>query len=292
MHEAKPPAALLPVLKKGEVLMHLLGIFIEDFRSIRKQWLPADGLVVLFGANSAGKTSALEAAVELLTAASSRRIDPGQPEEQDVSAKGSILFTLPDAGISGSPGAELYTALLTGEHAGGQAWKGLAPDAADLLRGKAAGDAREWIASRLVEAGRAGLLPDREILARSVLDPAATYFVADSHPANPNLVEDSDEVRMGVAAAQLPGDVIEAAHRIAADTDHDDVLWRIADSLATDQTALIGPVADGDAISDAFPPVIVLDGDPESLSAELRKALPVIHDRLWDRADLDVPFSH
>jgi hypothetical protein len=124
-----------------------------------------------------------------------------------------------------------------------------------------------------------------------VLDPAATYFVADSHPANPNLVEDSDEVRMCVAAAQLPGDVIEAAHRIAADTDHDDVLLRIADSLAAEQTALIGPVADGNAISDAFPPVIVLDGDPESLSAELRKALPVIHDRLWDRAWLDAPFD-
>ena len=41
--------------------MRLHAIFIKDFRSIRNQWLPADGLVVLFGANSAGKTSALEA---------------------------------------------------------------------------------------------------------------------------------------------------------------------------------------------------------------------------------------
>ena len=32
--------------------------------------------------------------------------------------QGAIVFILPDAGISGSPGAELYTALLTGEHAG------------------------------------------------------------------------------------------------------------------------------------------------------------------------------
>ena len=104
--------------------MRLLGIFIKEFRSIRNQWLPADGLVVLFGANSAGKTSALEAARELLTAASSRRIDPGEPEEQDVSATGSIVFTLPDAGISGSPGAELYTALLTGEHAAARRGKG------------------------------------------------------------------------------------------------------------------------------------------------------------------------
>ena len=255
--------------------MRLLGIFIEDFRSIRNQVLPADGLVVLFGANSAGKTSVLEAAVELLTAASSSRIDPGELEDYASAPTGSIWFTLPDAGISGSPGADLYTALLVGEHAGGQAWKELAPDAAGLLRGKTAGNAREWIASRLVGAGRAGLLPDREFLARSVLDPSAAFFVAGS-----------DDVDMHANASWLPGDVIDAAHRIAADTDHDDVLWRIADSLAVRQSALIGRVADRDAISDIFPPVIKLDGDPESLSAQLVRALPVIHDRLWDRTDI------
>ena len=250
--------------------MRLHVIFIKDFRSIREQRLPADGLVVLFGVNSAGKTSVLEAAVELLTAVSSSRVDPGGPEDEDVPATGAIGFTLPDAGISGSPGAGLYTALLTGEHADGQAWKELAPDAAGVLRGKTAGDAREWIASRLVEAGRAGLLADREILARGVLDPAAAYFGADS-----------DDVYMYAHASRLPGDVIDAAHRIVADTDHDDVLWRIANSLATGRPALIGSVADRTAISDAFPPVIELDGDPEALSAELRETLPVIHNRLW-----------
>lgn len=250
--------------------MRLLQIFIEDFRSIRKQRLPAEGLVVLLGENSAGKTSVLEAAVELLTVGGSRRIDPGWPEEQDAPATGSIWFTLPDAGIGDSPGAELYRELLTGEHLGGQAWEELAPDLAGLLRGKTAGDAREWIASRLVEAGRAGLLPDREILARSVLDPASVFFVAGS-----------EAVDMHVYSPGLPGDVIDAAHRIAADPDHDDVLWRIADSLVTRQTALIGPVADRDEIRDAFPPVIVVDGDPAALFAELVKALPVIHNRLW-----------
>jgi hypothetical protein len=223
--------------------MRLHAIFIKDFRSIRKQRLPADGLVVLFGVNSAGKTSVLEAAVELLTAVSSSRLDPAVPEDEDVPATGAIWFTLPDAGISGSPGAGLYTALLTGEHADGQAWEELAPDAARVLRGKTAGDAREWIASRLVEAGLAGLLPDREILARSVLNPAAAFFTAGS-----------ENVDMHAYAPLLPGDVIDAAHRIAADTDHDDVLWRIANSLATGRPALIGPVADRIAISDAFPP--------------------------------------
>jgi recombinational DNA repair ATPase RecF len=68
--------------------------------------------VVLFGPNSAGKTSVLEAAVELLRAASSPRIDPRGAE--DVFATGSIRFTLPGAGISGSPDAEMYRDLLNG----------------------------------------------------------------------------------------------------------------------------------------------------------------------------------
>jgi AAA domain, putative AbiEii toxin, Type IV TA system len=250
--------------------MRLLGITIEDFRSIHDQWLPTDGLVVLFGPNSAGKTSVLEAAVELLRAASNPRVDPGA--RGDVFAVGSVQFTLPDAEISASPDAELYRALLTGEHVRGKAWEWLAPEAADLLRGKAADDAREWIASRLVESGQVGLQHDREILARAVLDPAVAFFVADF-----------EGVLMRVAASHVSDDVIEAAHRIAADTDSDDDLLReIAVRLTTERAAAIGSVADFEKLADAFPPVIVLDGAPASLSADLRTSMPVIHDRLWD----------
>jgi len=123
-----------------EVLMRLLGITIEEFRSVRGQWLPADGLVVLFGPNSAGKTSVLEAAVELLMAGSHLRTDPGLLE--DVWAQGSVWFALPRAGISGSPDAELYRAFLTGGQAGGHGWDGLTSEAADVFTGKTADDAR------------------------------------------------------------------------------------------------------------------------------------------------------
>ena len=88
---------MLSVLKKGEVLMPLDRIFIEGFRSIREQWLPADGLVVLFGPNSAGKTSVLEAAVELLGAASSRRIDPGENRELVELYRKALHVTFPVA---------------------------------------------------------------------------------------------------------------------------------------------------------------------------------------------------
>lgn len=42
--------------------MRLLEVNISEFRSITDRKLKADGLVVLFGPNSAGKTSVLEAA--------------------------------------------------------------------------------------------------------------------------------------------------------------------------------------------------------------------------------------
>jgi hypothetical protein len=255
---------------KGEgVLMRLLGVTIEEFRSIRGQWLPADGLVVLFGPNSAGKTSVLEAAVELLRAGSHLRTDPGLLE--DVWAQGSVWFTLPRARTSGSSDAEFYRAFLSGEHAGSRAWDGLVPEAGDLLRGKTSDDMREWIASRLVDGGEAGQQADRAVLAQSVLDPAAVFFVADI-----------GRVFIYADADQIPEDAIEAARRIAAWEGTNDPLREIAVGLSTERQAAIGSVTDSGALADAFPPVIVLDGNPESLSAELRKTLPVIHDLLWE----------
>jgi AAA domain, putative AbiEii toxin, Type IV TA system len=249
--------------------MRLLGIAIEEFRSIRSQWLPADGLVVLFGPNSAGKTSVLEAAVELLRAGSHLRTDPGLLE--DVWAQGSVSFTLPAAGISGSADAELYRALLSGARSRGRAWDDLASGAADLLSEKTADDVREWIASRLADAGQAGPDPDREILARSVLDPSVASFVVNIQG-----------VFACADADRIPGDAMEAARRMAASEAASDPLREIAVGLCTERRAAIGRVADGEALADAFPPVIMLDGDPESLSAELRKALPRIHDLLWE----------
>lgn len=57
--------------------MRLRGLVIEDFRSIGGQWLPAAGLV-LFGPDSAGKTSVLEATADLLGAGSHLRTDPAE----------------------------------------------------------------------------------------------------------------------------------------------------------------------------------------------------------------------
>jgi hypothetical protein len=184
-------------------------------------------------------------------------------------AQGSVWFTLPRAGIGGSADAEFYRAFLNGEHAGSRAWDGLAPEAADLLRGKTADDPREWIVSRLVDGGQAGQEPDRAVLARSVLDPAGAFFVA--HIGGVFMYADAD---------RIPNVAIKAARRIAAGEGTNDPLWEIAVGLSAERQVEISSVADSGILADAFPPVIVLDGDSESLSAELRKALPVIHDLL------------
>lgn len=144
----------------------------------------------------------LEAAVELLRAGSHLRTDPGLLE--DVWAQGSVWFTLPRARTGGSSDAEFYRAFLNGEHAGSRAWDGLVSKAGDLLRGKTADDAREWIASRLVDGGQAGQEADRAVLARSVLDPAAAFFIA--HIGGVFVYADAD---------RIPDDAIEAARRIA-----------------------------------------------------------------------------
>ena len=72
--------------------MRLLNVEIEQFRSIEDQWIPADGLVVLFGPNSAGKTSVLEAVEHLITQAGTLRPDPGADEDPTV--QGSVTFDL------------------------------------------------------------------------------------------------------------------------------------------------------------------------------------------------------
>jgi predicted ATP-dependent endonuclease of OLD family len=69
--------------------VRLLRIDIESFRSIEDEWLPAAGLVVLFGANSAGKTSVLEAAEQLMSQAGTLRSDQPQQDRPDNVAPGT-----------------------------------------------------------------------------------------------------------------------------------------------------------------------------------------------------------
>lgn len=267
--------------------MRLVGIDIEDFRSIHDQRLPAEGLVVLLGPNSAGKTSVLEAARELAGGSgTAHRADPGEPESPY--AVGTLWFDLPAAGDPSSEEVETIRRLLCGEDSDGwegegPAWERLEPGTAVLLKGASTADARVYLAEQLAGSGEAGEPGDRELLARAVLG------------SSPLFAADALGIRLLAQVSSLPGEAIAAAARIAASPASGDRLQEIAVQLGASGQADVATVAAGlfssQILTTALPPVIVLDGDVGSLAAELTRVVPVIHDLLWSVAADDELFA-
>jgi hypothetical protein len=257
--------------------LRLLNVEIERFRSIEDQWIPAEGLVVLFGPNSAGKTSVLEAVEHLITQACMLRHDPGADEDPIV--LGSVTFDLPAAGVAGSEDALIYRSLLCGEYSkpgvfgdSGDPWDWLKDGLSERLRGAGLDQAKSLLAEALARSGDAGSFEDREVLARSVFDPDAAYFSADLTNMNLN-----------VRGSSLRAEARDAARRIAAMAG-DDALWKLATGLVSNgqaHVAWVGGVSQWQTFVSNFPPVIVLDGDLESLSTELESAIVAVHDRFW-----------
>jgi len=136
---------LLPLLDYRGGRVRLLQVDISEFRSIADQKLTADGLVVLFGPNSAGKTSVLEAAEQLITRAEIRRVDPANLELDD--ADGSVFFNLPGADVPGSPDSETYRWLLCGEPSQEAAWDWLGAGTSERIRHAHLAQAREYLAT-------------------------------------------------------------------------------------------------------------------------------------------------
>jgi hypothetical protein len=259
--------------------LHLLDVEIEHFRSIEDQRIPAEGLVVLFGPNSAGKTSVLEAVEELVARAATVRADPG--EDDDPYVLGSVTFDVPGAGVAGSKDAQLYRSLLCGEYTGpdmfgnsGDAWAWLREGLSERLKDADLGAAISVLAEALVGSGDAGSITDRQVLARSIFDPDAVYFA-----------DGLTSISLNVDGPSLPAKAMDAAERIASATG-DDALWKLATGLASAGWVHVAWVGNGGgkarSFAEEFPPVIVLDGDLESLSAELESAIVTIHNRLWD----------
>jgi hypothetical protein len=103
--------------------MRVLQVNISEFRSIDNQKLPAEGQVVLFGPNSAGKTSVLEAAEHFITRVDVGRTDPAEVWQLDL--RGSVFFDLPAADMADSADAETYRWLLCGERSDEHGWEWL-----------------------------------------------------------------------------------------------------------------------------------------------------------------------
>jgi energy-coupling factor transporter ATP-binding protein EcfA2 len=263
-----------------DAILRLIQIDIQQFRSIEDQYIPAQGLVVLFGTNSAGKTSLLEAVENLITSAPSFRPDPGA--EEDPFVLGSVIFDLPAANFAESEDARLYLAFLHGDYCKpgifGEPpeypWGWLDKERRAPLKNADLEQAKAMLADALARAGDAGSADDRGLLSRAVFDPAAAYFAADL-----------TSISFNAYRPAMPAEVRMAARRIAGHTGTDP-LWNIANNLMKDGRAHVAFVASGSfewqEFTEAFPPVIVLDGDIESLSAELERAVVSIHDRLWE----------
>jgi hypothetical protein len=166
--------------------------------------------------------------------------------------------------------------LLRGEYNSDDPWDWLGKGVKSSLREAGVREAATLLAAHLVDAGSAGTREDRELLARAVFDPGAVIFAA-SNGLTINLV---------AYGPWLPAETMGAARRIAAAAQHGgDPLRKFASDLTSKGAARIASVAGGAgfpaSFEPAFPPVITLDGDPESLSTQLERAIPVIHDLLW-----------
>lgn len=228
--------------------MRLIRVDIDGFRSIEDQWLPANGLVVLFGANSAGKSSVLEAVAEVITQAEAMRSDPGQFDDEYV--MGSITFTLPDASSTGTQDAQAFASLLSGEQARSSLfgeptypWPWLGEELRPSLRNAKVGQARAILATALAEAGSAGTARDRRLLASAVFSSDSAFFTADAVSTH-----------MSVYRPAMPAAASKAARRIAAAPAGNGPLHKIAVELESEQVAHIGQVGGGTGKMSKFSP--------------------------------------
>ena len=149
-------------------LMRLIKFEFEDWRLLQHEELAASGLVVLFGANSSGKTSVQEAVEEVLTRKQRRRFDPATGKG-DPPVSGYVWFELDRVHVAGHADVELHRALKTAQMTEA-AWAILGAGVSrTLLQGATAQEAEDIVASQLAANGSSGTPGDRDQLARALV---------------------------------------------------------------------------------------------------------------------------
>src|SRR5262249_54389733 len=103
-------------VRDGESAMRLQQLKITECRSIDDGVVPLEGLTVLFGPNSGGKTTVLEAVRELLGSTGFLRQDPVDHEMRGdyTYALGVLSFELPGAHLAGTADHQVMRDLLVG----------------------------------------------------------------------------------------------------------------------------------------------------------------------------------
>jgi hypothetical protein len=261
--------------------LRLNAIVIEEFRSLLDATLPLDGLVLLFGANSSGKTTVIDAVRELLSAGTGEmRRDPFGEETGDPYVDGSVVFELVGSGLAGHPDAELHRRLFTGELSSGYPdwpWSFIEEEAVSVIRGQNLDTAQEFIAAAFAEMPGPGATDDRLLLAGELV---RTRFCRSTWTET-SLVAFPDE---------LSAEARVAAERIAAsgEVDDDPLAWQ-ARALCEGKAVSVASVADGfvesDEIRSAFGGFVDVNAETAGLLPTVSDDLAHLHDLLWSIPD-------
>lgn len=253
--------------------MRITRIEIDQWRVLKGTWLPLDGLLVLYGTNSSGKTTVLEAVSSMLAGARPR-IDPFVNDPSVGDAKGRIFFELDCAEVPGHADAELYLRLMSMRDVGLELASGFGPDLPFILDGADAETVRATLMEAYVEQSEAGTREDRVLVAEHAF--RSRFFMFEFETLGVWLV------------ARPPEDATtrEAVKRVAIE-DHghrDDFLLDIARDFAKPDISWIRDLTRIVTPEDFFGDLvacITLSLDLESLANEVREAIEVVHDRLW-----------
>lgn len=261
--------------------LRLNAILIDEFRSLRDTTLPLDALVLLFGANSSGKTTVIDAVRELLSAGKGEmRRDPFGEETGDPYVDGSVVFELVGSGLAGHPDAELHRRLFTGELSNGYPdwpWSFIEEQTVSVIRGQDLDTAQEFIAASYAEMPGPGAKDDRILLAGELV---RTRFCRSTWTET-SLVAFPDE---------LSAEARVAAERIAVsgEVDDDPLAWQ-ARALCDGKAVSVASVADGfvesDEIRSAFGGFIDINAETGGLLATVSDDIAHLHDLLWSIPD-------
>ena len=251
--------------------MRLLELQSRPYGPLDSATIPLDGLIMILGPNSVGKTSALELIGEFLVD-EPPRVDPDSRPE--FAAEGVLVFELDEADVPDHPESSLYRELITeinllrlSEEMIGALlevdWK--------AIEGLPADEARPRLVDALVFAAEAGGFDARLIFAQYCLSSHLVRF-------------DGSEICLAVRRP-LDAEVRRAVEEIAAASDGSDPLGDVAISLAQADFAplrLLGWwLTDRGQFFSALIDVVHLDLEIENLNAEISKRLVEIHNRLW-----------
>ncbi len=250
--------------------MRLVRLETGAYGPLAPATLPMDGLVVLFGANSAGKTFALEQVADLMVNRSGRW---DESTEDPHTPTGALYFQLEHVDVPGHPEADLYHQLLTHRQFRVSTESAGPPLELDevWLRDMDTREALTAIFEALMLTGLVGEIDDERIS-------FAEYCVQSTL-----LRFDGSEVCLAVPR---PGDdgLLRAMDNLADSGALDDLLADLARTLQTQACAplkQIGQLVDPARFFAGLLRVVWLDLNVDSIYPDVCRYLVQIHNRLW-----------